>query len=113
MKTLLKCITHQLYELGGMNRMAEPHWWPYPTEAVFVPDETYGMDIQICRRLREAGHECWLHPGIKLGHVSQDRNVITEETRPPQALLEQQPWYKEYWLSVTGDTRSELVRVAG
>ena len=99
------------FEMSVFDRMAEPHWWPYPTSAVFVPDETYGLDIQICRRLREAGHECWLHPGIKLGHVSQDRHVITEGTRPPQASLEQQPWYQEYWMNVESDTVSERHRV--
>jgi hypothetical protein len=99
------------FDMAVFDKLKEPHWWPYPTEAVLLPDEVYGLDIQLCRKLRDQGHECILHPDIKIGHLSQERQVISEEARPPQAWLEDQPWYQEYWVSVQSDTVSEHYRV--
>lgn len=99
------------FDMAVFDKMREPHWWPYPTEAVLLPDPIYGLDIQLCAKLRENGHRCVLHPGIKLGHLSQDRIVITEEARPPQEWLEKQDWYNQYWINVMGDTVAEHHRV--
>lgn len=81
----------------------EPHHWPYPHENCFVPDENVGLDVHFCMKMREHGIQPWLHPGIKLGHVSHARMVVDETTRPSQEVIEQDPEYALYWRNVYGE----------
>lgn len=59
--------------------MRQPHWWPYPydrREIVFLPDEKYGLDLQLSIRAKELGVQPWLNGKVKIGHVSHERKIL-------------------------------------
>jgi len=59
--------------------MKQPHWWPYPhdrREVAWLPDERYGLDLQLCIRAQELGITPWLNRRVSLGHVTTERNVL-------------------------------------
>lgn len=47
----------------------------------FGPEHTYGTDIQLARKMRGAGFKVACDTSIKLGHVSNERMVITDSNR--------------------------------
>lgn len=60
----------------------QPHWWPYPhdrREVAFLPDEKYGLDLQLSIALKKLGVQPWLNGKVRLGHVLRERAVL----RPP------------------------------
>lgn len=59
--------------------MQEPHWWPMPSdrkEVVWLPNERYGLDLQLCRKAEELGVTPWLNRNVELGHVVHERNIL-------------------------------------
>lgn len=59
--------------------MRQPHWWPYPhdrREVTYLPDERYGLDLQLCIRAKELGVTPWLNRRVEVGHVVHERNVL-------------------------------------
>lgn len=86
-------------EMAALARFKQPHWWPYPEEVVYVPHPDYGLDVEFCMKAKKLGYECWLHPGVQLGHLSHDRTVITKETRPPQEEIEGSGEWRTYMSS--------------
>lgn len=40
-----------------------------------------GTDVQICRNAIAAGYEVWLDPTVELGHLRQEREIVTSATR--------------------------------
>ena len=87
-------------DIAVFDKIKEPHHWPYPHENCFVPDEYRGLDVDFCVKMRAHGIQPWLHPGVHLGHISFSRKIIDKDTRPPQAEIEQDPGYAEYWRNV-------------
>jgi hypothetical protein len=90
-------------DINVFDRIKEPHWWPYPHEECFLPDEYFGLDVHFCMKMRAHGIQPWLHPGIHLGHVSNSRVVVDKDTRPTQEQIQQDPSYAEYWRNVYGE----------
>jgi hypothetical protein len=84
------------FDMRMFERFKQPHWWPYPKEQVFLPNEDYGLDVDFCQKAREMGYECWLHPGIEVGHLAHDREVVTRETRPAQEQIERTQEWGQY-----------------
>lgn len=64
----------------------------------FEPEFSLGTDIQICKKAAEAGFSVWADTSIELGHVRQERIVVTSANRH-QFLNDQLP----------GETRTNLV----
>lgn len=83
-------------------RLKQPHWWPYPEEQCFIPDPEYGLDVDFCRKARALGYESWLHPGVKLGHLSVDAQIIDETNRPLQDSIEQTEEWGRYLAGIAG-----------
>jgi 2-polyprenyl-3-methyl-5-hydroxy-6-metoxy-1,4-benzoquinol methylase len=47
----------------------------------FAPEHDYGTDVQLCRKAQEAGFEVWADTSIELGHVREERAVVTKQNR--------------------------------
>ena len=90
-------------DIRVFDKIKEPHWWPYPHQECFLPDEYFGLDVHFCQKMKDHGIQPWLHPGIHLGHVSHERRVIDKTTRPPQDEIAKDPEYSVYWRNVYGE----------
>lgn len=95
-------------DMQVLARFKQPHWWPYPEDVCFVPDPDYGLDVDFCRKARKLGYQCWLHPGIKVGHVSHDRQIVTEDSRPPQSEIEKTPEWQSYLTGIAGSSARKV-----
>lgn len=85
-----------------MGQFKQPHWWPYPQEVTVLPNPDYGLDVDFCQKARALGYECWLHPDIKLGHLRHEREVIDQDSRPPQSEIEQSHEWQSYLVGIAG-----------
>lgn len=47
----------------------------------FEPEFQFGTDIQLCSKSKDAGFEVWSDTSIEIGHVINERNVITSINR--------------------------------
>jgi SAM-dependent methyltransferase len=47
----------------------------------FEPEHIYGTDVQICRKIQEAGFEVWSDTSIELGHLRAQRMIVTGKNR--------------------------------
>lgn len=89
-------------EMNVFDKLKEHHFWPFPADEgggpleVYYPHPTLGLDIHFCMRARQLGYECWLHPGVKLGHLRHEREVITHDTLPPLEKIRESDEYREY-----------------
>ena len=52
----------------------------------FEPEFQFGTDIQLCRKAAAHGFEVWADTSVELGHVRQDRAIITGRNRQQYAL---------------------------
>ena len=62
--------------------LAQPHWWPYPydrREVTFLPNQRYGLDLQLSLGCKKLGIQPWLNKHVKVGHVLNERTIL----RPP------------------------------
>ena len=50
-------------------------------QPVFEPEFSYGTDVQLCRKAKAAGYTVWLDSSVELGHVREERTVITSRNR--------------------------------
>jgi GT2 family glycosyltransferase len=48
---------------------------------IFAPEFKYGTDIQVCKKVAEAGYRVCCDTGIIIGHVKTTREVVTPENR--------------------------------
>jgi len=46
----------------------------------FSPEFEYGTDVQICRKVIDAGFTVWCDTSIELGHVKIDREIVSSKT---------------------------------
>lgn len=47
----------------------------------FAPEHDYGTDIQLCRQATAAGFEVWADTSIELGHLKNERAIVTSRNR--------------------------------
>jgi hypothetical protein len=52
-------------------------------EPWFEPEHEYGTDIQLSKRVRAAGYEVWVDTGLVIGHLRNERELITGGTGQP------------------------------
>jgi hypothetical protein len=90
------------FDVPTLGRFKQPHWWPYPSQEVFVPNPDYGLDVEFCQKARDMGLECWLDPSIIVGHLTHDREVIDASSRPAQEVIESGPEWRNYMVAVAG-----------
>jgi len=95
-------------DMKVFDKMREPHFWPFPANEgggpleVYYPHPRLGLDVHFCFRARDLGYECWLHPGVKLGHLKHEREIVNQASLPPLDELRQQPEYVEYMGTIKG-----------
>jgi hypothetical protein len=100
-------------EMSVFDHLREPHFWPFPADdgggplEVYYPHPQFGLDIHFCQKARAAGYECWLHPGVKLGHLRHEREVVTHESVPPMEEIKKDERYADYLSGVYGAERNE------
>lgn len=93
-------------EMSVFDKMKEPHFWPFPASEgggpleVYYPHPRLGLDVYFCMKARQLGYECWLHPGIKLGHLRHEREEITHDSLPPMDEIKASEEYQEYVSSI-------------
>ncbi len=46
-------------------------------EPWFAPEHEFGTDIQLCRRVREAGYEVWCDTSLEIGHLQKEKHLIS------------------------------------
>lgn len=46
----------------------------------FAPEFEYGTDIQICRKVREAGYEVWCDTSLEIGHIQKEKHIVSSKT---------------------------------
>lgn len=56
---------------------------PHP---FFAPEHEFGTDVQLCRAAVEKGYEVWLDSSIELGHLKDERVIITSRNRAQQSM---------------------------
>jgi len=95
-------------DMEVFDKLKEPHFWPFPAdddggpEVVYYPHPRYGLDIHFCMKARASGYECWLHPGVKLGHLKHEREVIDHDNIPSIDEVKSDERYQGYLSSVYG-----------
>lgn len=47
----------------------------------FAPEHEFGTDIQLCRQATAAGFEVWADTSIELGHLKNERVIVTSRNR--------------------------------
>ncbi len=56
---------------------------PHP---FFAPEHQFGTDVQLCRAAKKIGLTVWLDSSIELGHVRDERVIITSRNRQQYAM---------------------------
>jgi len=96
-------------DMTALGQMKQPQWWPIPGDpenVICLPNPDYGLDVDFCQKARAIGYECWLHPGIRLGHLVHDRTILTEDSRPSQEEIERTEEWTNYMASVAAATNN-------
>ena len=83
----------------------------------FGPEFEFGTDIQICRKVREAGFSVWCDTSIHIGHVMLEREILIPTIGVPRVGLPEETGeflagYKADVLEYTGKTHGELLEAA-
>ena len=47
----------------------------------FEPEFQWGTDIQVCKKARAAGFKVWNDPTIEIGHVKNERTIVTGKNK--------------------------------
>lgn len=61
-----------LINMRVFDRIAPPY---------FDAEHVYGTDIQLCRKVSDAGFEVWADTSIEFGHIRQERVIVTGRNR--------------------------------
>lgn len=69
---------------------------PHP---FFAPEHEYGTDVQLCRAAAAKGTTVWLDSGIELGHVRDERIIITRHNKTRFAMDQ----------TLSGDIKQQVV----
>lgn len=70
---------------------------PHP---YFAPEHEYGTDVQLCRAAKKKGITVWLDSSIELGHIKDERVIITSRNKDRYAMES----------SIPGDVTRQLVQ---
>ena len=65
----------------------------------FAPEHDFGTDIQLCRQAAAAGFEVWADTSIELGHLKQERAIVTSRNRHQHQMTD----------TVSGDLQQQFV----
>ena len=88
-----------LIKMRVFDRIASPY---------FAPEHQYGTDIQLCRQATAHGFEVWADTSLELGHVRQERVVVTGRNRAQFQLSDPTPGEVTRQFT-TGDLYARLI----
>jgi SAM-dependent methyltransferase len=77
-------VNHQLQEVavqGGGCMLIKMEVFDKLGYAPFAPEHDYGTDIQVCMKAREAGYKVYCDTSLTLGHVKNERSIVTARNR--------------------------------
>lgn len=77
----------------------------------FAPEFKWGTDIQLCRQAAEKGFEVWADTGIELGHLKNEKVVVTSRNRMQHQLTDTLPGEMKKTF-IMSDVYERLVRDA-
>jgi len=52
----------------------------------FAPEHEFGTDVQLCRAAQDAGYKVYLDSSIELGHIRDERVIITSRNKNQYAM---------------------------
>lgn len=101
---------HEVDIIGGGCMLFRVDVFRKITPPTFWWEGTLGTDVAICTRLKEAGVKIWIDTSIELGHLSNEKPIITGQQIPlgTQALGVEQELLWEDMTSYLGIPPSEL-----
>ena len=82
-------ITHGLQEVdvaGGGCLLVKMRVFDKVKQPYFEPEFQWGTDIQLCKKAKDAGFGVWADTSIELGHVREERVIVTSKNRHQFAL---------------------------
>ena len=77
-------VTHGLQRVdiaGGGCLLINMRVFDKIKQPYFEPEFKWGTDIQLCRKAVEAGFDIWADTSVELGHVREERVVVTSKNR--------------------------------
>ena len=77
-------ITHGLQKVdvaGGGCLLVKTRVFDRITYPYFAPEYEFGTDVQLCRKATEKGFEVWADTSIELGHLLNEKAVVTNRNR--------------------------------
>ena len=73
-------VSHRMQKLsvtGGGCMMIRTSVFDKIGDPWFAPEHDWGTDIQLCKKVREAGFEVWCDTSLQIGHLQTDKRMIT------------------------------------
>lgn len=95
-------ITHGLQKVdvaGGGCLLIKMRVFDRLQHPYFEPEYQFGTDIQLCRKAHEKGFEVWADTSIELGHLKQERAIVTSRNRQEHRLTD----------TVSGESKRRVV----
>ena len=86
------------------------------TEPWFAPEHEWGTDVQLCKRVRAAGYEVWCDTSIEIGHMQNEKRLITSDViKKDTSTREYEPLarLKKDILEYLGMNFDQVVELAG
>lgn len=87
-------LTHGLQRVdvaGGGCLLVKMRVFDRLKQPYFQPENLYGTDIQLCRAAHEKGFEVWADTSIELGHVREERVIVTSRNRSQFQMTDSTP----------------------
>lgn len=76
-------IGHRMQKVavtGGGCMMIRASVFDKISDPWFAPEHEYGTDIQLCKKIREAGFEVWCDTSLEIGHIKSKKELITSQS---------------------------------
>lgn len=76
-------VAHRMQKVavtGGGCMMIRASVFDKISDPWFAPEHDYGTDIQLCKKVIEAGFEVWCDTSLEIGHIKSKKELITSKS---------------------------------
>lgn len=76
-------ISHRMQKVavtGGGCMMIRASVFDKIKDPWFAPEHDFGTDIQLCKKVIEAGFEVWCDTSLEIGHIKTEKELITSKS---------------------------------
>ncbi len=76
-------VTHRMQKVavtGGGCMMIRASVFDKIKDPWFAPEHDFGTDIQLCKKVIEAGFEVWCDTSLEVGHIKTEKELITAKS---------------------------------